>query len=100
MTDAAVTVRGVAKRFGEVSALNGIDFDVPQGSVFGLLGPNGSGKTTMVRVLTTIISRIAVRPACWAWTSSGTQPQCGSMSGSPVKRLPSMRTSPAPRTCA
>jgi ABC-2 type transport system ATP-binding protein len=55
MTDAAVTVRDVAKRFGEVSALDGIEFDVPRGTVFGLLGRDGSGKTTMVRVLTTII---------------------------------------------
>jgi ABC-2 type transport system ATP-binding protein len=55
MTDAAVTVLDLVKRFGEVTALNGIEFEVPTGTVFGLLGPNGSGKTTMVRVLTTII---------------------------------------------
>src|SRR5437588_9702783 len=55
MTDAAILVEGLAKRFGEVVALNGIDFEVPAGTVFGLLGPNGAGKTTAVRILATVI---------------------------------------------
>src|SRR6266700_5045893 len=55
MTDAAIRVEGLVKRFGPVVALDGIDFDVPAGTVFGLLGPNGAGKTTAVRVLTTIL---------------------------------------------
>jgi len=55
MSDSAIRVEGLTKRFGSVVALGGIDFDVPVGSVFGLLGPNGAGKTTAVRILTTII---------------------------------------------
>src|SRR2546427_4357137 len=55
MSDRAIVVEGLAKRFGEVVALDGIDFEVPVGSVFGLLGPNGAGKTTAVRVLATVI---------------------------------------------
>jgi ABC-2 type transport system ATP-binding protein len=55
MTDAAIAVEGLHKRFGEVVALDGIDFAVPPATVFGLLGPNGAGKTTAVRVLTTIL---------------------------------------------
>src|SRR6059036_2824701 len=51
----AILVEGLAKRFGEVVALDGIDFEVPVGTVFGLLGPNGAGKTTAVRVLSTIL---------------------------------------------
>jgi len=54
-------VEGLAKRFGEVVALDGIDFQVPAGSVFGLLGPNGAGKTTAVRVLATVIAPDAGR---------------------------------------
>jgi ABC-2 type transport system ATP-binding protein len=55
MTDNAVVVDGVAKRFGKVEALAGIDFAVPRGTVLGLLGPNGAGKTTAVRILTTLL---------------------------------------------
>ncbi|MDI2128447.1 ATP-binding cassette domain-containing protein [Yinghuangia seranimata] len=51
----AIAVSGLTKRFGDVTALGGIDFEVPQGTVFGLLGPNGAGKTTAIRILTTII---------------------------------------------
>jgi ABC-2 type transport system ATP-binding protein len=55
MTDAAIIVEGLSKRFGSVGALDGIDFQVPTGTVLGLLGPNGAGKTTTVRILTTIL---------------------------------------------
>ena len=51
----AIVVEGLRKRFGEVVALDGIDFSVAPGTVFGLLGPNGAGKTTAVRVLTTLL---------------------------------------------
>ena len=55
MVEAAIRVEGLAKRFGDVVALDGIDFETGEGSVFGLLGPNGAGKTTAVRVLATIL---------------------------------------------
>jgi daunorubicin resistance ABC transporter ATP-binding subunit len=55
MTETAILVEGLTKRFGEVTALAGIDFSVPAGTVFGLLGPNGAGKTTAVRVLATVL---------------------------------------------
>src|ERR671933_2041638 len=55
MTNNAILVEGLAKRFGDVVALDGIDFLVPAGTVFGLLGPNGAGKTTAIRILTTIL---------------------------------------------
>jgi ABC-2 type transport system ATP-binding protein len=55
MSETAILVEGLAKRFGDVVALDGIDFQVPAGTVFGLLGPNGAGKTTAIRILTTIL---------------------------------------------
>lgn len=51
----AIVVESVEKSFGEVKALRGIDFRVPAGSVLGVLGPNGSGKTTTVSVLSTLL---------------------------------------------
>jgi ABC-2 type transport system ATP-binding protein len=51
----AIVVEGIRKQFGDVVALDGVDFTVPTGTVLGLLGPNGAGKTTSVRVLTTIL---------------------------------------------
>ena len=51
----AIKATGLTKKFGDVVALNGIDIEVEEGTVLGLLGPNGSGKTTIVRILATLI---------------------------------------------
>jgi ABC-2 type transport system ATP-binding protein len=51
----AIAVEGLRKRFGTVTALDGVDFEVAPATVLGLLGPNGAGKTTAVRILTTIL---------------------------------------------
>ena len=51
----AITATNISKSFGDVVALDGVDLEVPTGSVLGLLGPNGAGKTTAVRVLTTLL---------------------------------------------
>ncbi len=51
-TDAAIRLRGFVKRFGEITAVGGLDLDVPYGSCVGLLGPNGAGKSTTMKALT------------------------------------------------
>src|SRR5918998_3286272 len=48
----AIELRGVVKRFGAVTAVDGLDLDVPRGICVGLLGPNGAGKSTTMRLLT------------------------------------------------
>jgi lipooligosaccharide transport system ATP-binding protein len=48
----AISLRGVVKRFGPVTAVDGLDLEVPAGTCFGLLGPNGAGKSTTMRMLT------------------------------------------------
>ncbi len=49
---AAIELRGVVKRFGRITAVDGLDLDVPSGICLGLLGPNGAGKSTTMRLLT------------------------------------------------
>jgi len=53
---AAISVRGLEKRFGDFCAVDGVDFDVARGEIFGFLGPNGAGKTTAIRMLTGTIA--------------------------------------------
>ena len=73
MTEPALRIDNLCKRFDDIAALDGVTFEVPAGSIFGLLGPNGAGKTTLfsiaagflaadsgsLRVLGTDISHIA-----------------------------------------
>ena len=55
MVDAAISTRGLTKHYGDVVALDGLDLDVRRGEIFGFLGPNGSGKTTTIRLLLALI---------------------------------------------
>lgn len=51
----AIGVRGLEKSYGDVAVLSGVDFEVDSGTVFALLGANGAGKTTIVRILSTLL---------------------------------------------
>jgi ABC-2 type transport system ATP-binding protein len=70
---AAVSTRGLTKRYGSTPALHGIDLDIPRGSVFGMIGPNGAGKTTTMRLLLDII-----RPTAGEIRVLGEDPRAGS----------------------
>lgn len=65
MSTAAVALRGVTKRFGASTAVDGVSFDVPDVGVYGLIGPNGAGKTTLFRMISGFLApdegRIEVR---------------------------------------
>ena len=70
--DSAITTRGLAKRFGDHTAVDGLDLEVPVGEVFGFLGPNGAGKTTTIRMLLDLI-----RPTGGTATVLGHDPRSG-----------------------
>lgn len=55
MNTAAIVCEGVHKHFGKVLALDGLDLTVPQGSLFGIIGPDGAGKTTLIRIIATLL---------------------------------------------
>ena len=55
MSDNSITIKGLCKNYGEVRALDGIDLEIPGGEIFGILGPNGSGKTTMLKIISSIM---------------------------------------------
>ncbi|MGW4796101.1 ATP-binding cassette domain-containing protein [Nonomuraea sp. NPDC004297] len=57
----AIVAEGLVKKYGGVTALDGMELSVPEGTVLGLLGPNGAGKTTTVRILTTLLEPDAGR---------------------------------------
>jgi len=52
---AAISVRGIEKSYADLHVLRGVDFEVQKGSIFALLGSNGAGKTTMIRILSTLL---------------------------------------------
>jgi lipooligosaccharide transport system ATP-binding protein len=52
VTELAIRLRGAVKRYGAITAVDGLDLDVPEGTCVGLLGPNGAGKSTTMRLLT------------------------------------------------
>src|SRR4029078_11790283 len=51
----AIEIRGIGKTFGAHTAVNDLTLDVPEGSIYGFIGPNGSGKTTTIRMIMNII---------------------------------------------
>lgn len=59
MTDVAIRVAGLQKSFKDLHVLKGVDFDVTRGSIFALLGSNGAGKTTVVKILSTLLGKDA-----------------------------------------
>ncbi len=71
MPENAIEVRGLAKVYGKdrtaKPALNGVDLDVPAGSIFGLLGPNGAGKSTFINILAGLVVKTAGAVRIWGF---------------------------------
>ena len=55
LTNSAITAKGLVRTFGKFTAVNGVSFTVKRGEIFGFLGPNGSGKTTVIKMLTGLL---------------------------------------------
>src|SRR3954469_16273040 len=64
MSALAIDVHGLSKRFGRKVAVDGVDIAVPEGQVWGFLGPNGSGKTTTIRMLCGLLKPDSGRGTC------------------------------------
>src|SRR3569832_1194618 len=64
MSDFAIAVTGVTKRFGNKTVVSGIDLQVKRGEIYGFLGPNGSGKTTFIRMLCGLLTPDAGSGKC------------------------------------
>jgi ABC-type branched-subunit amino acid transport system ATPase component len=91
--DAGIFAEGLGKRYGDLWALRDVDLTVPQGTVLGLLGHNGAGKTTAVRILTTLL-----RPTEGRASVAGPHLVAERGSAWPASRPPSTGCSRAART--
>lgn len=60
----AIDVKGLVKQFGQKTAVNGVDIQMPKGQVWGFLGPNGSGKTTTIRMICGLLKPTAGSGSC------------------------------------
>ena len=65
--DAAISMRGLTKEFGKIVAVNQIDLDIKKGELFGLLGANGAGKSTIIKMLTTMITPTSGEARVWGY---------------------------------
>lgn len=74
-----LSLRDISKSYGPIRALNNVSFEVPEGSVFGILGPNGSGKTTMLSIILDILRQDA---GSFAWFGQPGSPETRKQIGS------------------
>ena len=59
-----IDISGVTKRYGDIVALDNVDIRVEKGELFGLIGPDGAGKSSLYMILATLLARTPGRPLC------------------------------------
>ena len=57
MNESIISINSLTRKYSEVIALNNVSLEIPKGKIVGLLGPNGSGKTTMIKILTCLLNK-------------------------------------------
>ena len=95
-----IVTSGLTKRFRRQMAVDRIDLAVPGGAVYGFLGPNGSGKTTTIRMLLGLVPRRRARSRCWARRCRAAPAACCRGSARWWRGRPSTPTCPGGPTCA
>ena len=70
---AAISVQGLTTRFGDVLAVDQLNFEIDQGTVAGFLGPNGAGKTTTLRMLLGLVAPTAATARTRRWSPGSTR---------------------------
>ena len=73
----AISVSALAKKYGDIDAVRGIDFEVASGETFGFLGPNGAGKSTTIKILCTLARRSHSPTISSTWRSRGANAALG-----------------------
>ena len=97
--DMAIEASGLAKSYRDVRVLDGVDLNIPRGSVFALLGPNGAGKTTAVRILAADAGRTPGGPGWPGSTCAASARPSAAGSASPASSPRWTTRRPARRTC-
>jgi ABC-2 type transport system ATP-binding protein len=97
---AAIAATGLRKSFGKQVVLDGIDLEVPEGTIFALLGPNGAGKTTTIHILSTLIGADGGQVQIAGHDVARDPDAVRAAIGSPASSPRSTTCSPARRTCA
>ena len=97
-TFSAIRVQGLEKSYEDLRVLRGVDFDVARGSIFALLGSNGAGKTTVVKILSTLLKADAGTASVNGFDVATQLRRCGSPSASPDSSRPSTKSSAGGRT--
>lgn len=79
MSNNILSINGITKKYGNITAVNNLSFVVPQGSIFGILGPNGSGKTTTLGI---ILDVLKANSGNFSWFGEDTNKNCRNRIGS------------------